>query len=84
MTERCIDPLPEDPPSLAERLSQIEAFWEQLCVMADGNPGETTWEELDRLRSEVVAALARMPKDVSKAESLTAYAVLLMTGQTMN
>lgn len=80
----CVDPLPEDPPGLSERLSQIRAFWEQLDVMAGGTPGETTWGELERLRAEADAALARTPMDISKAESLVAYAALLMAGLATN
>jgi hypothetical protein len=73
-------PSPEEPPDLSERLFQIEQFWEQLDMSNSGTPGETTWEELERLKSQVFAALAATPKDVTRAESLTAYAALLMTG----
>src|SRR5947209_203692 len=73
-------PSPEEPPDLSERLFQIEQFWELLDVSVYGTPGETTREELEQLRSEKDAALAEVPINVTKAESLTAYAALLASG----
>ena len=72
-----VSPSPGDKPDLEWRLHQILVFWEQLDV--GENPGETTWEELGALRSQVNVALASNPPAVTLAETLTAYAVLLMT-----
>lgn len=69
---------PEYPDSAEERIRQIVEFWNVLDTC--GDPGETTWGVLEDLRLEVTECLDRAPPDVNKAESLTAYALLLMTG----
>jgi hypothetical protein len=76
-----VSPSPGETPDLEWRLHQIHAFWEQLYV--GENPGETTWQELDALRVQVIKALAGDPPDVILGETLTAYAALLMTGLSM-
>jgi hypothetical protein len=80
MENHLYDPSPGQSPSLLQRLHQILGFWEQLDV--GGSPGETKSRELEPLKVEVMAALKREPMDVTTAESLTAYAALLLTGQT--
>jgi hypothetical protein len=80
MAERFIDPLPGESPSEVERLHQILEFWEQLEV--GGDPGETMWGELEPLKDQVTSALKQVPMDLARAETLTAYAALLSTGQT--
>jgi hypothetical protein len=82
MDERDVrGPFPGDPHAdLAGRLEQIRAFWQAVYV--GENPGETTWEDLGAVLAEVNSALNREPPDVTHAETLTAYAALLMTGQT--
>ena len=54
-----VNPSPGDKPDLEWRLHQIHVFWEQLYV--GENPGETTWEELGALRSQVSAAARKQP-----------------------
>jgi hypothetical protein len=73
-----VDPSPGGKPDLEWRLHQIRVFWEQLYV--GGNPEETSWQELDALHDQVMKAITATPPDVSLAETLTAYAGLLMTG----
>ena len=62
----------------AWRLDQIQWFWQQLFVGEDS--GETTWEELRDLHGDVKRAIAEKPADISLAETLTAYAMALMSG----
>ena len=75
-------PSPGDPDDSSERLFQIFQFWERFDLSRGGTPGETTLEELEAIKSEVLAALAANPPDITRAESLTAYAALLMAGLT--
>jgi hypothetical protein len=63
-----------------DRLDRLKWFWHQL--FAGDHPGETTWEELEVLRADVNKALAKCPPDISRADGLTAYAMLLTTGLT--
>ena len=60
------------------RLDQVQWFWQQLFV--DEDSGETTWEELRGLHGDVKRAIAVKPADISLAETLTAYAMALMSG----
>lgn len=62
----------------ALRLDQVQWFWQQLFVGEDS--GETTWEELRNLHGDVKRAIAEKPVDLSLAETLTAYAMALMSG----
>jgi hypothetical protein len=80
MTEAFLSPSPGEPPNALDRLHQIHEFWRLVYVGED--PGEANWGELDALYGEVTAALTKTPMDIAKAESLTVYAGLLMTGQT--
>ena len=78
MLKSVVDLSPGGEPDIECRLDQIKWFWQ--CLRAGENSGETTWEELENLQTEVANALAQNPSDVSQAETLTAYALLLMTG----
>lgn len=78
MVDRSCRLSPDDPDSSGERIRQIAEFWNQLDVCDD--PGKTTWGVLDGLKREVTDCLYRKPPDLNKAESLTAYAMLLMAG----
>jgi hypothetical protein len=69
---------PGDPSDTNARLRCLNDFWEQLAV--GGSAGGTTWEALEEIRSEVEKSLRRVPMDIGRAESLTAYAAFLMTG----
>lgn len=70
--------LPDEPPSEGFRTQLITEFWGHLHDGADS--GAATWEELDRLEQEVTGCLAQKPPDILSAESLTAYAMLLISG----
>lgn len=61
-------------------IQQIAEWWSELRVC--GESGAATWEELDALEQEVTDCLARKLPDVNRAESLTAYAMLLIAGCT--
>ena len=61
-----------------DHVGQIADWWSQLRIGND--PGTTTWEVLDSLECQVMECLTRDPPDLSKAESLTAKAALLMIG----
>jgi hypothetical protein len=78
MVKPFVDPSPGGRSERERRKRQVQEFWTQLYV--GENPGETTWEELDALHDQVNSALAANPPDVTRAETLTAYAALLMTG----
>jgi hypothetical protein len=65
----------------AERIQQVVDFWTALYV--GGDPGETTWGVLDEIQAEVTDCLSREPKDLDRAEGLTAYAAMLMSGQVI-
>jgi hypothetical protein len=81
MAKAYADQSPGGASSEVQRLNQICEFWELLDT--DGaKPGETTWRELEALNAEVTKALRRVPMDVTLAETLTAYAALLITGRT--
>jgi len=69
---------PGDPDPIEDRIRRIVDFWNELDCC--GEPGATTWGVLEGLRLEVTECLDGAPPDVNKAESLTAYALLLMTG----
>lgn len=78
MAEQAIGLSPDNPDPVQERIRQIVDFWNELDCC--GESGETTWGVLEELRLEVTECLDRTPPCVNKAESLTAYALLLMTG----
>ena len=70
---------PAEPTEYGRKRRLIYDFW--AALYDDGDPGAATWEALDRLRDRVTTALGRRPPDVRLAESLTARAALLITGQ---
>lgn len=61
-----------------ERLNEVNSFWD--AVFAGDDPGEATWAELQKWHGHVQGALAKVPADLASAESITAYAAILMTG----
>ncbi len=70
-----------DPPDREHRIRRVIDFWNELSC--GGDAGETTWGVLEDLQAQVSDCLSREPADVIRAESLTAYAALLMSGQTI-
>jgi hypothetical protein len=72
-------PPPGERADWQERVQKILDFWNALSI--DGDSGETTWGDLEPSQTEVTDCLAREPKDTARAESLTAYALMLITGQ---
>lgn len=70
--------LPDDPGGVSDRILLIVDFWNAVRVC--GDPGATTWEELETIEREVTSCLARQIPDVEKAESLTARAMRLIAG----
>jgi hypothetical protein len=70
---------PDDPPTTDARRQQLIEFWNELRTC--GNSGATTWEVLESLERQVTECLDQYPPDIGAAESLTALAALLMTGQ---
>ena len=75
-----VGPSPGDETDVQCRLDQILWFWQQVYI--GENPGETTWEELGVLRDQVNSLIACKPPDVTQAETLTAYAMILMVGMS--
>ena len=69
---------PVEPNPMKDRIRQIVEVWNELDCC--GQAGATTWGVLEELRLEVTECLYRAPPDVSRAESLTAYAFLLIDG----
>ena len=73
--------LPDDPNSDEERhRQQIAETWNQIDCC--GESGATTVGVLEELRLNVAECLDRTSQkcDVNKAKSLTAYALLLISG----
>jgi hypothetical protein len=75
------DPSSGDPPDREHRLQQVIDFWNGLSCREDA--GETTWGVLEDLQAEVSDCLSREPVDLNLAESLTAYAALLISGELL-
>ena len=69
---------PDDPDSDKFRTQRIVDWWNELRIC--GESGAATWEELDAMEQEVTGKLASRPPDVNRAESITAYAMLLIAG----
>jgi hypothetical protein len=67
---------PGEPDDREVRIQQIAGFWRDLFDGSD--PGGASWEELDRIHHEVGDCFARQPHDIDRAESLTAYAMLII------
>lgn len=63
----------------SRRKELIYEFWTHLY--SDGDAGAATWEDLDSLRHEVTMVLSERPPNIHQAESLTARAALLISGQ---
>ena len=78
MVTTFVGPSPGGRTEDTRRLDQIQWFWQQLLVGEDS--GETTWEELRELHGDVKRAIAEKPANLSLAETLTAYALALMSG----
>ncbi|MBN71542.1 MAG: hypothetical protein CME32_19945 [Gimesia sp.] len=65
-------------PGDEDRIRNLSDFWNEYGIFDD--PGGTTREVLRKLQQEVTDCLYERPPDISKAESLTAKAQLLMIG----
>jgi hypothetical protein len=65
---------------LPSRMEALKCFWTELGM--SGDAGCTTWDVLDPFRDRVTMYLMRDPPDVLTAESLTAEAMLRITGQS--
>lgn len=70
--------LPPDPRAQAAIAHSVSDWWTSL--RNSENPGAATWEVLDRIEQEVTDCL--VGGDVAKASSLTAEAMLLVTGSS--
>lgn len=68
----------EEPERNRKRTSQLASVWNELDV--HGESGATTLEVLESLRLQVTDCLAGEPPDIARAESITAYAFLLIAG----
>ena len=66
------------PPHFQEVLRLITEFWNDFDIC--GDPGQSTWEELELLRQQVTDCLAKQRPDVRRAERLTAKAMCLLSG----
>lgn len=60
------------------RLQNIIDFWNLLEI--EESSGGTTWGVLESLKSRVTESLAKRPRDLRIAESLTALAASLIAG----
>ena len=67
-----------DPTDQCRRIQWIVDFWTLLFIGEDA--GETNWYELEALQTQVTDSLAANPQDVTRAETLTAYAAMLIGG----
>jgi hypothetical protein len=64
--------------SSVKRLMRIADFWSMLHI--SGETGATDWATLDEIEREVTDAMYASPPDIDRAESLTAKALLLISG----
>jgi hypothetical protein len=72
--------LSPDGDSDEERIRRVVEFWNQLRV--HDATGRTSWGNLEPLERQVTECLVRRrPRDISRAESLTAIAMHLIAGQ---
>lgn len=62
-----------------DEVELISLFWNQLRVTDEF--GAATWEALEEFERKVTECLARRPRDLERARSLTAQAMLLISGQ---
>lgn len=65
-------------PDERDRIGHLRDFWNPFAVCDEF--GGATREVLESLQLEVTECLYERPPDISKAESLTAHAMLVMTG----
>jgi len=72
---------PGGPGDREHRLRQVIDFWNRLSCLRDA--GGTTWGVLEEVQAEVSDCLSRERPDLERAESLTAYAGLLISGQLL-
>jgi hypothetical protein len=63
-----------------EVIRLIVEFWNQLRVCEE--LGATNWGVLEPIEREVTECLYRQPRDIRKAESLTALAMLLIAARS--
>jgi hypothetical protein len=69
---------PDNPQATDNRRQKIIFFWNELRTC--GNSGATTWEVLESLERQVTEYIDHNPPEIRRAESLTAYAALLIEG----
>jgi hypothetical protein len=67
-----------DDPDTRHQLELLLQFWQRFDET--GESGQTSWEILEGIRSEVNDCFFRGPSAIQQAISLTARAMLLMTG----
>lgn len=61
------------------RIRQLLEFWNKLRIFEE--IGQASWEALDSLERDVTECIQRRtPRDISRAESLTALALILIRG----
>jgi hypothetical protein len=64
--------------SSKKRLMRIADSWAMLHI--SGETGATDWATLDEIEREVTEAMYASPPDIDRAESLTAMAFFLISG----
>jgi len=67
-------------PQIDDQLRLLRAFWDVFDET--GESGQTSWEILDGIRSEVNDCFHEGPSAIYRAISLTAKAIHLMAGGT--
>jgi len=72
---------PGGPLDHEHRLRQVIDFWNVFSCLPDA--GGTTWGVLEEVQAQVSDCLSREPPDLARAESLTAYAALLISGELL-
>lgn len=68
--------------SLEDEIRRIVEFWNRLRVCEE--LGATSWGALEPIERQVTECLGQSPRDVAKAASLTAEAMLLVAGHFRN
>jgi hypothetical protein len=75
---RKVDCVRRDGLSPEDRLRLVAEFWNEL--QTDGDYGKADQVVVDKISQQVTDAMSQNPPDISRAESLTAYALHLLAG----
>jgi hypothetical protein len=79
MKHHCSGVPPGELVTQQDQINDYVEFWQTLLQSDD--PGSTTWEVLEYFYYRVSLCLGKSPPEIDLVETLTAQAMLHMTGQ---